>query len=108
MKIRQITELELTIKGTNFRASGANEKACIDTIAREHSDIYKKKYFENLAKMNGVETYVSTFYFADSIVRHFAGRTKEEAEQIANDFFSGAPTEFEIEDMVGMKNESNN
>lgn len=106
MKIRQITEIKLTIKGTEFSACGANEKACIDAIAKDHADVFKKKYFENLAKTNGVETEVHTFYFADSIVKHFAGSTKEEAEQIAKDFLAGIPTETEVEKMAVNENEN--
>ena len=105
MKIRQITEMKLHIIGTEFTATGSNEKACLDAIAKEHTDYFKRDYFENLAKKNGVETEVKTLYFADTIVKHFAGSTKEEAEQIAKDFLAGIPSETDINEMAVNENE---
>lgn len=106
MKIRQITEMKLHIIGTEFTATGSNEKACLDAIAKEHADVFNRKYFENLAKKNGVETEVKTLYFADPIVKRFAGRTKEEAEQIAKDFLAGIPSETDMTEMAENENEN--
>lgn len=105
-KIRQITELDLHIKGTEYHATGANEKACIDAIAKEHSTIYKKKYFENLAKINGVDAVTVTYYFADSIAKHFSGSTKEEAANIAKAFFFNMPEESELYGMRSTEDDS--